>query len=489
LTCVWSDSEAPWPVDASAAAHAYAGGDELAWLDTSAAAVGRQCSSLIASRPLATLTHSDGGPAELHIGGRLVDRDGKGWRLWRRAIERLGMWPASPAGLCSGWVGYVGFGMARQLERLPASHREPLGLPLMRLALFDRAIVLDHAARRATAIEALDLRERLGLSRDDDGDWIERWRSAARARSASVALAPPRAVCEVDRDDYELMVRRALEYIAAGDIYQVNLSQRLRLEGVADAATAYSALRRDNPAPYAALLRWDDAAVASVSPELFLSVRGSEVQSRPIKGTRPRTGDALLDRAYREQLLASEKDAAELAMIIDLHRNDLGRACEPGSIHVRDARCVEEHPSVVHTVADIRGRLADGRGPLDLLEACFPAGSISGVPKIRALQIIDELEPVSRGVYTGAIGVLSLDGSMTMNVAIRTLQMRGSTALLHVGGGIVAESDPADEYDETLAKAGGILRALRAVGSTALPAVSLSPRRTPGSDRSGRACR
>ncbi len=201
-------------------------------------------------------------------------------------------------------------------------------------------------------------------------------------------------------------------------------------------------------------------AVASFSPELFLQLRGAEVLTRPIKGTRPRTGDAARDERLRRELLASGKEAAELAMIVDLHRNDLGRVCRYGSVQVVRPRRVEAHPSVFHTVADIRGELAAGCDGIDLLAACFPAGSISGVPKIRALEIIGELEPAARGVYTGAIGVLGLDGQMTFNVAIRTVQMCGPQALLYVGGGIVADSDPAAEYEETLAKAAGILRGL-----------------------------
>ncbi len=267
---------------------------------------------------------------------------------------------------------------------------------------------------------------------------------------------------EMSRDAYERMIGRALEYIAAGDVYQVNLAQRLRLEGIGDAWALHAAVRRSNPAPYAALLSWDGGAVASFSPELFLQVRGGRVLTRPIKGTRPRTGHGAEDEAWRRELLGSAKEAAELAMIIDLHRNDLGRVCEYGSVRVVHPRRVEAHPTVFHTVADVEGRLRPECDGLDLLRACFPAGSVTGVPKIRALEIIDELEPAARGVYTGAIGVLGLDGQMTFNVAIRTLQMRGEAATLYVGGGIVADSEPAAEYEETLAKARGILAGIAA---------------------------
>jgi para-aminobenzoate synthetase component 1 len=356
--------------------------------------------------------------------------------------------------------------MARYLEALPASHRADLGLPLMRLALFDRGIVLDHAARRAFAVRAPDLAKAFpGAAWGSDREWLGVWSRAARVRST---VAPVTGACsrEMERDTFERLVARAIEYIRAGDIYQVNLSHRFRLAGIDDPLVVYAAVRRANPAPYAALLSWDDGAVASASPELFLRVRDRAVRTQPIKGTRPRTGIPARDELLRRELLASPKEAAELTMIVDLHRNDLGRVCEYGSVRVAHARRLEAHPTVFHTVADIAGRLAPGRDALDLLMACFPAGSISGVPKIRALQIIDELEPVARGVYTGAIGVLGLDGQMTLNVAIRTLQIRGGEGTLYVGGGIVADSDPSAEYEETIAKARGILTGLQRTGQS-----------------------
>ncbi|MCH7871388.1 MAG: anthranilate synthase component I family protein, partial [Planctomycetes bacterium] len=222
----------------------------------------------------------------------------------------------------------------------------------------------------------------------------------------------------------------------------------------------HAAIQQRNPAPYAACLSWPNGGVVSSSPELFLQLRGRSIVTRPIKGTRPRTNDAVLDEVYREQLMHSEKDAAELAMIVDLHRNDLGRVCEYGSVRVRQARECEAHPTVYHTVADIHGRLRADCDALDLLTACFPAGSISGAPKIRAIEIIDELEHAARGAYTGAVGVLGLDGNQTWNVAIRTLQIHDGRGVLHAGGGIVADSDPTEEYEETLAKARGMLEAL-----------------------------
>jgi para-aminobenzoate synthetase component 1 len=233
---------------------------------------------------------------------------------------------------------------------------------------------------------------------------------------------------------------------------------------------------------FGAFMQWPGGAIASVSPELFLQLRGREVLTRPIKGTRSRTGNPVVDAKQQRELLASQKEAAELAMIVDLHRNDLGRVCEYGSVRVAHARRIEGHPSVFHTVADVTGRLEAGRDALDLLMACFPAGSVSGVPKIRALEIIGELESVARGAYTGAIGQLCLNGEAAFSVAIRTLQLSGGRGYLHVGGGIVAESDPAAEYAETLAKAAGILRSFGLAtpqGSTDIPHSGHTPETLP----------
>ncbi|HMQ17438.1 MAG TPA: anthranilate synthase component I family protein, partial [Phycisphaerae bacterium] len=422
-------------------------------------------------------------PAVLRIGGRIVDTDPDGWRLWRRTHDGLPRCAALD-GLGPGWVGFVGFGAAELLEpRIASASRsapqarraDGLGLPLMRLALFDRVIVLDAATRCARLLSADTLRERLGLTTRPIEPDAERWNAACAAPAPPMpGLHGVEVTAGHDRDEHERIVRRALDYVSAGDIYQVNLSRRLRLSGVGCPWELYERVRRANPAPYGGLLAWPATpeagaspnwretprlvrAVASVSPELFLRVRGAEVLTRPIKGTRPRHLDAALDRGELSDLLGSAKDSAELAMIVDLHRNDLGRVCRPGSVEVTDARRVEAHARVFHTLAEVRGRLADGADALAALAACFPAGSISGVPKIRACQIIRELEPAPRGVFTGAIGALGLDGQLTMSVAIRTLQIADGAADLHVGGGIVAESDPRAEFEETQAKARGIL--------------------------------
>lgn len=507
-------TELAWPVDLPGTVAALPG--EIAWLDTaagSAAAAGRAPDDgspgpaapatrfgLVAARPIATIEQGWRGPAFLTMCGAgpglTPGQDDSGWALLRRALSAttypraaIRAWLAA-AGLPAhapvpGWIGYLGYELVRQLERLPQQRSDDFGLPLMRLALFDSGVVLDYLERRAWLVSLDGVATSLGPSRlaplhRRRGEIEALWGSAA-SRSAPAggrSVGRSGATCiepESDVVSHTRIVQRARDYIAAGDVYQVNLAYRVRLGGLPDPLTTFRLLRRRNPATFAALLRWttpegQPGAIASVSPELFLHLQEREVVTCPIKGTRPRTGDALLDQAGVAELRASEKDAAELAMIVDLHRNDLGRVCVPGSVRVREPRRIEAHPTVFHTVADIAGRLAAGRGAVDLVAACFPAGSVTGAPKIRAMQIIDELEAAARGAYTGAIGLFSMDGDLALSVAIRTLQLHADAGLLHVGGGIVADSDPAAEFEETLAKGRGIIEAL----AVAAPPVSAS---------------
>ena len=256
------------------------------------------------------------------------------------------------------------------------------------------------------------------------------------------------------RDRYEAAVARAIDYIAAGDVFQVNLSQRFTAGLPTQPAYLYQWLVRNAPARYGAYLNYDDYCLVSNSPELFLKIEGRRITTRPIKGTRP-LGDGMAD-----ELLASAKDTAELNMIVDLERNDLGRVCEVGSVRVTEPRHVEEHPTVYHGVATIEGTLRDDVTLIDVLRATFPGGSVTGAPKIRAMQIIDELEPVRRNGYCGAMGYVARNGDCTFNLAIRTMTAKDGLIHIPVGGGVVADSDPAGEYVETLVKARAMFQAL-----------------------------
>ena len=261
----------------------------------------------------------------------------------------------------------------------------------------------------------------------------------------------------MDQEEWIRLVGRAKDYITAGDIYQVNLTHTLSAPWPEDPAEFYPRLRRASPAPYACFLRLGDTAVLSASPECFLHIDGRRIMTRPIKGTRPRGAD---DASMMEELLGSEKERAELIMITDLERNDLGQVCEFGSVRVTALCQLQSFAQVHHLVSEIEGKLRPEVTPVQAVRACYPGGSITGAPKKRAREIIAELEPTPRGIYTGAIGFFSRDGSAVFNIAIRTLVVRDGRATYGVGAGLVADSDPASEYKETLDKAAGLFAAL-----------------------------
>jgi para-aminobenzoate synthetase component 1 len=338
-------------------------------------------------------------------------------------------------------AGYWGYDLRHQIEKLPSSTGDDLLLPDCHIGLYAGGLRQSAEDRRWHPF----------------GTWVT---PAPFIGSPPPAYARGNAYSAVEQVEYEAAVRQALRYIAAGDCYQVNLSQRLHASLVGPAWSLYEQLRRRSPAPYAAYLDCGDHQVLSSSPELFLRVRGREVETRPIKGTRPRGATPEEDAALRAELLTSAKDAAELLMIVDLERNDLGRVCEFGSVHVPALRELESYRNVHHLVATVRGRLRPEIDPLGCLRALFPGGSITGAPKIRAMEIIEELEPLRRGVYTGAIGWVDAQGNGEWNIAIRTMVVKERMAYFQVGGGIVADSDPESEFLETLTKARGMLRAL-----------------------------
>ncbi|HEX7897241.1 MAG TPA: anthranilate synthase component I family protein [Planctomycetota bacterium] len=316
-------------------------------------------------------------------------------------------------------VGAFGYDLGQHLERLPRKAVDDLGFP---------DLVLGFYGERGGAIGVADYEDAFG---GEEG---------------------PPAADTFTRDGYLDAVRRVKEYVVAGDVYQVNLSRRVHARIEADPLDVWEKLRARNPAPFAAFFRFGRRALLSVSPERFLELRDGRLLTRPIKGTRRRGPGAA------EELLASPKDDAELAMIVDLERNDLGRVCETGTVRVTAPKTLETHPTVFHLSATVEGRCA--KGPVDVLRATFPGGSITGAPKIRAMEIIDELEPARRGFYTGAIGAIGFDGTMDLSIAIRTVQADGATYYVQAGGGIVADSDPAAEYDETRAKAAAMADAL-----------------------------
>jgi para-aminobenzoate synthetase component 1 len=360
-----------------------------------------------------------------------------------------------------GLIGFIGYDLAPRLERLPRRAPRDSRLPDIRMALYDTALVHD-ANTGLVQLLAWDLTDEGPVAADRR---CRRWTRAierglrAPERAVPGPVKGPSLCSSFTREAYVGTIRRVLEYIAAGDVFQVNLSQRFSALGAFDPVDVYLRLRDRSPAPFSAFLRYGELAVVSASPEWFYQTRGDRIVTRPIKGTRPRGRSAEDDARLAAELAASAKDRAELTMIVDLERNDLGRVCRYGSVVVKDALRVESFAQVHHLVATVEGRLRPDVDAVDIVRAVFPGGSITGAPKIRAMEIIDELEPNRRSLYTGAIGYLSRGGTSAFNIAIRTILIEGDRASYQVGGGIVADSDPEAEYEETLAKG----RALRAV--------------------------
>lgn len=366
-----------------------------------------------------------------------------------------------------GAVGYFAYDLGRQIERLPVYAQDDLELPELYLGFYDLIVAIDHLT---------DTVSLCGLPANGEDRLIEkasRWKgllaqrdrvsatARAQAPPKSATLPPLAALAEhFSREAYCAAVARAREYIAAGDIFQVNLSQRFAAPLGDSAWELYCRLRRLNPAPFAAYLRFPEAEIASASPERFLKVVAGRVETRPIKGTRPRGRSPEEDARFKRELWESEKDRAELTMIIDLERNDLGRVCKVGSVRVPELYVLEEYATVFHLVSTITGELAPGKDVVDLLLAAFPGGSITGAPKIRAMEIIEELEPVRRGVYCGSLGWIGFQGDADLNIVIRTFIVKDGRAYFQTGGAVTGDSDPEKEYLETLAKAQGLYTAL-----------------------------
>ena len=411
-------------------------------LETALASERSGTASLIGSDPFAVLV-ATGRRIELHENGGRETHEGSPFDALREMLARLARESARPDAIQV--VGYFGYDLACHLERVPRHAERDQHFPDLLLGFYDSAVLIDHASGAVREIRDPSPRPR-ALRPGADHELLP----------ASIATAGS----NFDRASYLAAVERARELIRQGEIYQVNLSQRFAARIDGDPFELYRRLRRSSPAPYAAYLELGDRAVISSSPEEFFRVEHGVATTRPIKGTRPRGRNEAEDRRMAEELLSSAKDDAELVMIVDLERNDLGRISEPGSVEVPVLKTIERHPTVWHLSATITGRLLPGLGPVELLENAFPGGSVTGAPKIRAMEAIDELEPTRRSVFTGAIGWLTPAGTMRSSVAIRTMQVHGPHVTFQVGGAVVWDSDAEGEYRETLVKARGMAEAL-----------------------------
>jgi para-aminobenzoate synthetase component 1 len=353
-----------------------------------------------------------------------------------------------------GAMGYFSYDLGRRLERLPSRAAHDIDMPEMAVGLYDWAVVVDHRAKRTWLVSC-------GRDARSSENW-ERVREIVEEPPAPSPLLPFRVLSPVssnlDKVAYAVAFKRIKHYIREGDCYQVNLAQRFSARVEGDAWDAYRRLQTLNPAPFSAFMNLPDGAILSSSPERFLQVQEGTVETRPIKGTRPRSPNEAQDRALAEELRRSPKDQAENLMIVDLLRNDIGKNCAIGSVKVPKLFAVESFTTVHHLVSTITGRLAPGKHALDLLAGCFPGGSITGAPKLRAMEIIEELEPHRRSVYCGAIGYVGFDGAMDTNIAIRTLVYHQGWMHCWAGGGIVMDSEMEAEYQECLDKAAALLR-------------------------------
>jgi anthranilate synthase component 1 len=459
---------------------------KIARAHTGGARFGFLLESLVGGEKWARYTFLGGAPRaawRLRAGGNVSDwTPAGGWSEERQSADPLGeldavlraQRPVEVPGLprfFGGAVGYLGYDTVRYIERLPASPPDDLGIPDALLLFTDVVLAIDNVFGRAQIIAAVE------TEGADDTELRRRYDAAGERidalirRLAEEPSPPPLALRAPDRDPpfrststreaYEAGVTRIREYIAAGDAFQVVLSQRLTVATEADPFDLYRALRSQNPSPYLYFLELDGISLVGSSPEVLVRAEDGRVTVRPIAGTRPRGRSEEEDAALVADLLADQKERAEHLMLVDLGRNDVGRVARYGSVRVPEFMAIEKYSHVLHLVSQVEGELRDGLSALDVLRACFPAGTVSGAPKIRAMEILDELEPVRRGVYAGAVGYIAYGGlTMDTAIAIRTILAVGGQAHVQAGAGIVADSVPEREYEETLSKARALLRVL-----------------------------
>lgn len=381
---------------------------------------------------------------------------GDGLAIMRDLMSQYKTDSELPFPFCGGAVGFLSYDYGRQIERIPQLAEDDRDVPDLHFGFYDGIAVLNHETGRLSLVA-------FGIHKDADDVLAE--------LKAIVATAPTHEQNSVipdcgewhwnmTHDAFLKTVERVRSYIASGDVYQVNLSQRARCTYEGSTIQLYQALRAGNPAPYSALIHTGELAVLSTSPEQLIRKRGRLLETRPIKGTRPRGKNAEEDQRNANALLCSEKDRAELLMIVDLERNDLGRVAEFGSVKIDQLYHLEHYARVIHQTAQVKAKLAEGRDIFDCIHALFPGGSITGAPKVRAMEVIEELEPTRRGAYTGSVGYIGFDGNAELNIAIRSLHLKDGLLDYQVGGGIVWDSDPESEYQETQDKGRAIREAI-----------------------------
>lgn len=410
---------------------------------------------IIAADPVTTLV-TRGPLTEIRSGAAIRRSSEDPFRLVSAALVN-GTPPVAGLPFCGGAIGYFGYDLARRLERLPSRAADIEAIPDMVVGIYEWSVIVDHQERRTYLVGA-------GASDTLRTRWPHLVKAFSQIQTLGWRLGAFTILGEtevsLDMVAYAQAFQRIQHYIQEGDCYQVNLAMRFSAACRGNPWVAYQHLRTFNPAPYSAYLNFPQVQVLSSSPERFLKVTAGKVETKPIKGTRPRVQEAVRDATQVLELRDSLKDRAENLMIVDLLRNDIGKNCEPGSVHVPKLFEIESYATVHHMVSTVRGQLLAGHGALDLLRGCFPGGSITGAPKIRAMEIIEELEPTRRGIYCGSIGYVGFDGNMDSNIAIRTLVHAGNNVRFWAGGGIVTDSRAELEFQECHHKAAALVRLL-----------------------------
>ena len=431
--------------------------------------------TFLGARPYMRL-RARGSAIEIERGHRRERRQGNVFQVVKELLGEHQ--PAAMAGLppfTAGAVGYFSYDVVRQLEKIGERAKDDLSLPDCELMFFDRLLAFDHLRHQIHIVAAAD------VSREDPRRAYDRavreiaalerklaagvrpamWRKSTKAKLGKLKIH-----AGTTRAQFLRSVQRCKEYIVAGDIFQVVLSQRLDFIPGAAPFDLYRALRQVNPSPYLYFLRMGETQILGSSPEMLVRVTGRKLEYRPIAGTHPRGRDEAEDLRLEQQMRNDEKERAEHIMLVDLGRNDLGRVSEYGSVKVKDLMYVERYSHVMHLVSALEGKLRKDLGALDAFAACFPAGTLSGAPKVRAMQIIEELEPVRRGIYGGSVLYADFAGNLDSCIGIRTMLMQGKHAYLQAGAGIVADSDPAREFEESINKAQALLRAVEMARSS-----------------------
>ena len=423
------------------------------FLDSARATGGLGAWSFIGFDPFLVF-RAKGGMTTLAGDGADEARSGDPLAELRAVLGRYRTRPLPGVPFSGGAVGCLSYELCNDPSgRITRTHPDDKAMPDAEFGFYDGVLALEHGSGRVLIVaNPVGSRDAVRIMRE-----MRSVVSESLARRPESGSSPSRVweqpLGNFTKEEYFAAVGRIRDYIAAGDVYQVNLTQRFEAPLPCRPYELYQRLRRRSPAPFASYLNLGSLQVVGGSPERFLRIRGRRVETRPIKGTRPRGGTAKEDAALRRELLGSEKDRAELLMIVDLERNDLGRVCEFGSVRVDDPCRVESHPTVHHLVAAVSGLLRPHCDAIDCLQAAFPGGSITGAPKVRAMQIIDEVEKCRRHLYTGSVGYIGFDGNCDLNIAIRTMFCRGDRVWYHAGGGIVWDSEPEREYQECFDKA------------------------------------